>query len=225
MIKTWDEFFLEVTHKSYSKSLHQFLNDVYENSVCYPPKHLLFNAFDICPVDKVKVVIFGQDPYHEPNQAMGLCFSVNDGVKVPPSLTNIYKELEQEYNIEMDRKSGNLTYLAKQGVLMLNAILSVEKGKPMSHNIKEYKLLFKDVLTFLNELDQPIVFMLWGGPARSLKKYLTNPKHLILEANHPSPLAANRGGWFGCNHFKLCNEYLQNNGLLPINWANKVNLL
>ena len=178
----------------------------------------MFNAFKYCTVNDLKVVIIGQDPYHEPHQAMGLCFAVNHGVALPPSLKNIYKEIENEYHVDMSKQDGDLTYLAKQGVLLLNSILSVEKGKPLSHNIKEYELFFKDILSFINTLNKPIVFLLWGGYAKSLSKYLTNPNFLILKANHPSPLSANRGGWFNNNHFRLCNEYLIKNNLTPIKW-------
>lgn len=216
---TWPEFFKEIQNEEYSISLHKFLDDEYANHVCYPPRNLLFNAFRLTPLKKVKVVIIGQDPFHEPNQAMGLSFSVPKGVKVPPSLINIYKEIYDEYQIPLDFTSGDLTYLADQGVLLLNSILSVRAHEPLSHNIKEYDLFFKDVLEVLDKQFRPIVFMLWGGPARKFKKYLHNPTHLILESVHPSPLSANRGGWFKNNHFKLANEYLIKNKLSPIDWS------
>ena len=219
--KTWKEFFKDIQNRDYAISLHKFLDEEYRNTVCYPPRNLLFNAFQLTPLENVKVVIIGQDPYHEPNQAMGLSFSVPKGVKVPPSLINIYKEISDEYKCDMDYSSGDLTYLSKQGVLMLNSVLSVRAHLPLSHNIKEYKLFFQDVLDTLENQYRPIVYLLWGGPARSLKKYLHNPNHLILECNHPSPLSANRGGWFGNNHFKKVNEYLKTNGLSEINWCNK----
>ncbi len=218
---TWNEFFADIKYNEYSVKLRLFLKDEYSKHTCYPPKQLIFNAFQLTPLKDCKVIIFGQDPYHEPNQAMGLAFSVNEGVDVPPSLINIYKEIENEYNCLMDYNNGDLTYLAKQGVLLLNSILSVVRAKPMSHNIEEYALLFQDVLNVLNNTDQPMVFMLWGNSAKKFKKFLTNPKHLILESVHPSPLSANRGGWFGNNHFKLANEYLIKNGLTPIEWCNR----
>lgn len=218
--KTWSEFFHDVGEKDYSISLHKFLDAEYTSHICYPPRNLLFNAMKLTPLDKVKVVIIGQDPYHEPGQAMGLSFSVPKGIKVPPSLVNIYKEIYLEYKCKMDFENGDLTYLANQGVLMLNSILSVRKSEALSHNIKEYKLFLKDILEAIDHQYRPIVFLLWGGPARKLKEYLHNPMHLILECNHPSPLSANRGGWFGNNHFLKVNEYLTSLDVTPINWSN-----
>ena len=151
---------------------------------------------------------------------MGLSFSVPKGIKVPPSLVNIYKEIADEYNCKMNFSSGDLTYLANQGVLLLNSILSVRAHQALSHNIDEYRLFLASVLELLDKQAQPIVFLLWGGPARKLKGYLHNPSHLILECIHPSPLAAIHGGWFGNNHFKKTNEYLANHGLKEINWSN-----
>lgn len=214
----WNELFEKIKLQEYAKTLKLFLDEEYKNKIIYPPRKEMFNAFKYCTVNDLKVVIIGQDPYHEPHQAMGLCFAVNHGVALPPSLKNIYKEIENEYHVDMSKQDGDLTYLAKQGVLLLNSILSVEKGKPLSHNIKEYELFFKDILSFINTLNKPIVFLLWGGYAKSLSKYLTNPNFLILKANHPSPLSANRGGWFNNNHFRLCNEYLIKNNLTPIKW-------
>ncbi len=215
---TWNEFFKSIQNKEYSINLHKFLDKEYASHVCYPPRKLLFNAFQLTPLKNVKVVIIGQDPYHEPGQAMGLSFSVPDSVKVPPSLINIYKEIADEYDTTVDMSSGDLTYLAKQGVLLLNSILSVREHQPFSHNIKEYELFFKDVLEVIDKQNKPIVFMLWGGSARKFKKLLHNPSHLILESAHPSPLAANKGGWFKNNHFRLANQYLKNNGVKPIDW-------
>ena len=216
--KSWTEFFQSIQDKEYCINLHKFLDREYENNVCYPPRKLLFNAFKLTPLDKVKVVIIGQDPYHEPGQAMGLSFSVPETVKVPPSLINIYKEIADEYDTTIDMSSGDLTYLAKQGVLLLNSILSVRAHQPMSHNIKEYEMFFNDVLEVLDKQNHPIVFMLWGNSARKLKKLLHNPSHLILESVHPSPLAANHGGWFKNNHFRLANEYLKKNKVKPVDW-------
>ena len=218
---SWNDFFKEIQNEDFCQSLNKFLNNEYAEHTCYPPRELLFNAFRLTPLNKVKVVIVGQDPYHEPGQAMGLSFSVPKGIKVPPSLINIYKEIAQEYNCQMNYSSGDLTYLAKQGVLLLNSILSVRAHQPMSHNNEEYKKFLASVLEVLDHQTQPIVFLLWGGPARKLKGYLHNPSHLILECIHPSPLAANHGGWFGNNHFKLANKYLEDNGVSPILWSNK----
>ena len=218
--KSWSEFFKEIQAEPFCESLNKFLNEEYLNYTCYPPRELLFNAFRLTPLDKVRVVIVGQDPYHEPGQAMGLSFSVPEGIKVPPSLVNIYKEIAQEYNCRMNMSSGDLTYLAKQGVLLLNSILSVRAHQALSHNIEEYSAVLASVLEVLDQQSQPMVFLLWGGPARKLKAYLHNPSHLILECIHPSPLAANHGGWFGNNHFKKANEYLSSHGLSKINWSN-----
>ena len=219
-IKTWNEFFKTIQEKDYSISLHEFLDKQYRDFTCYPPRELLFNAFRLTPLANVKVVIIGQDPYHEPGQAMGLSFSVPRGIQVPPSLVNIYKEIYNEYKTPIDMKNGDLTYLAKQGVLLLNSLLSVRAHEPMSHNIEEYELFFNDVLEVLDRQTSPMVFMLWGGSAKKFKKYLHNPSHLILESVHPSPLAANRGGWFGNNHFAKANEYLRKNGVKEIKWSN-----
>ena len=216
---TWNEFFQSIQNKEYSISLHKFLDREYSEHICYPPRKLLFNAFKLTPLSKVKVVIIGQDPYHEPGQAMGLSFSVPSTVKVPPSLVNIYKEIADEYDTTIDLSNGDLTYLAKQGVLLLNSILSVRAHEPMSHDIKEYQMFFKDVLDVLDKQHRPIVFLLWGGSARRLKVLLHNPSHLVLESAHPSPLAANKGGWFKNNHFRLANEYLKKNKTMPIEWV------
>lgn len=215
---SWNEFFQVIQNKDYSIRLHKFLDDEYANYVCYPPRNLLFNAFKLTPLEKVKVVIIGQDPYHEPGQAMGLSFSVPETVKIPPSLVNIYKEIGDEYDTSLDGKSGDLTRWAVQGVLLLNARLSVRQGIPKSHDIKEYKMFLQEVLEVIDKQNKPIVFMLWGGLARELKKYLHNPSHLVLECAHPSPMSANQGGWFKNNHFRLANEYLKKNKTSPIDW-------
>ena len=215
---TWNEVFEQIKSKDYAIKLNKFLDEEYQNHTIYPPREKMFNAFKYTPLDQVKVVIFGQDPYHEEGQAMGLSFSVPDNIKTPPSLVNIYKEIEMEYNAQFKNRGGDLTYLAKQGVLLLNTILTVREAQPLSHNIKEYNLFMQDIISVLNSLDQPIVFLLWGGNAKGLAKYLTNKNHLILTATHPSPLGANHGGWFNCNHFRLTNEFLVKNGLKPINW-------
>lgn len=216
---SWKEFFLEIKNKDYAKSLSTFLDEEYKNYTCFPPRKLMFNAFVLTPLNEVKVVIIGQDPYHEINQAMGLSFSVPKGIKVPPSLINIYKEIEDEYGTKLNHNDGDLTYLAKQGVLLLNSILSVREHQPMSHNIKEYALFFSDVLSLLDTFDQPIVFLLWGSSARKLKVFVKNKNHLVLESIHPSPLSAIHGGWFGNNHFKNANEFLVSKGANPIDWS------
>ena len=219
MSSSWKDFFEKEKEKAYFRRLEEFLDNEYKNKVIYPPRDLVFNAFSLCPLDKIKVVIIGQDPYHEPGQAMGLSFSVPSTCKVPPSLKNIYKEIEDDCNEIFFNKDGDLTYLANQGVLLLNSILTVEQGKPLSHNIKEYEELYHNILKELDELDYPFVFMLWGGNAKKQSVYLKNPKHLVLCANHPSPLSANRGGFFGCKHFSKANQFLTENGIEPIIWT------
>ena len=179
----------------------------------------MFKAFELTSPKDLKIVIVGQDPYHEPNQAMGLSFSVPEGVKLPPSLVNIYKEIYNDLKIVM-RNSGDLTYLAKQGVLLINAYLTVRKSQTLSHHITAYDCFMRDLFDYLNKLNQPIVFMLWGGFARKYKKYLNNPNHLILESTHPSPLGANQGGWFNMKQFSRCNEFLSKHKIKPIDWQN-----
>ena len=219
MSSSWKDFFEKEKEKAYFRKLEEFLDNEYKKKVIYPPRDLVFNAFSLCPLDKIKVVIIGQDPYHEPEQAMGLSFSVPSTCKVPPSLKNIYKEIEDDCNEIFFNKDGDLTNLANQGVLLLNSILTVEQGKPLSHNIKEYDELYHNILKELDELDYPFVFMLWGGNAKKQSVYLKNPKHLVLCANHPSPLSANRGGFFGCKHFTKANQFLIQNGIEPIIWT------
>ncbi len=216
---SWDEFLSETWELDYGKSLRAFIDQEYARGVCYPPKEKMFNAFQKCPLPKTKVVIIGQDPYPNPGQAMGLCFSVPKGVALPPSLRNIYKEMELEGLGPIDWSSGDLTHWAEQGVLLLNAYLSVRAGIPGSHQCREYDLFMRDVMRTLDSLSQPIVFLFWGGFARKFMKYCTNPAHLNLTANHPSPLSANRGGFFGCGHFVKANEYLLAHGLTPIDWV------
>ena len=214
----WEEVLNSLRKKEYFHRLESFWDEEYSNHKIYPSRENIFNAFKLTPLEKVKVVIFGQDPYHEEGQAMGLAFSVPDNIKTPPSLINIYKEIENEYNTVIFNKGGDLTYLANQGVLLLNTILTVREHAPMSHNIKEYNLLIKDIIEVLNKLDQPIVFMLWGGPAKKLEPLLTNKNHLVIKVTHPSPLGANQGGWFDSGIFVKCNEFLDKNGVKPINW-------
>lgn len=216
---SWKEFFNKVRESDYSKSLHAFLDYEYSHYVVYPPRGLMFNAFRLTNVENLKVVIIGQDPYHEPGQAMGLCFSVPTGTKLPPSLINIYKEIEDDLGIKM-RNDGDLTYLAKQGVFLINAYLSVRRAEPLSHRKEEYDLFMIDLMKYLNNLNQPIVFMMWGSFAQKYEKYLTNPNHLILKSVHPSPLSANRGGWFGKKQFSKANKFLLDKGLTPIDWQN-----
>jgi uracil-DNA glycosylase len=219
-MKTWNDFFEIVKEKDYWKRLLSFWDEEYSSKTIYPPRNLIFNAFDLTPLEETKVVIIGQDPYHEEGQAMGLAFSVPNECKVPPSLINIFKEVEIEFGKPCERR-GDLTYLTKQGVFLINTILTVEKGKALSHNIKEYSYFIQDLLGFLNEIDQPIVFMLWGGHAQKFEKFVTNKNHLVIKRTHPSPLGANQGGWFNQNTFVECNSFLESRNLKTIEWCNK----
>ena len=218
MLKDWKELFEKVSETDYSKSLNTFLNKEYQTKTIYPPRDMMFQAFKLTSPKNLKVVIIGQDPYHNPGEAMGLSFSVPRGMPIPPSLKNIYKEIEDDQKIKMNFRNGDLTPWVEQGCLMLNAYLSVEAGKPLSHARNEYSFFMADVLDYIDTLNQPIVFMLWGGFAKRLKGYVKNPKHIVLEANHPSPLAANRGGWFGNKLFTKCNDFLIENCSEPIDW-------
>ena len=220
MINTWEELFEKIKEKDYAKKINTILNQEYATHTIFPPRNMMFNAFKYTPLKKVKVVIIGQDPYHEDNQAMGLSFSVPKGVALPPSLINIFKEIENNFGYKMNYSNGDLTYLAKQGVLLLNTILTVRKSIPLSHQKIGYDLFVQEILKAIDEQNQPIVFLLWGNYARGLKKYLHNPNHLILESTHPSPLSANRGGFFNQNHFLKTNNYLVSHKLTPINWQN-----
>jgi uracil-DNA glycosylase len=221
MIRTWKEIFSDMKKKPYCASLSSFLDEEYETKTIYPPRHDIFNAFKLTSTENLKVVILGQDPYSNPGQAMGLSFSVHDGVALPPSLRNIYKEIESELGYKMNFTSGNLTYLATQGVLLLNPILTVEAHKPLSHKCKDYNSMFLDIMSELNNMDKPIVFLLWGGNAKQYAPLLTNPKHLVIKTAHPSPLSANQGGWFGSGCFLKTNQFLKDNNVEPINWQNK----
>ena len=202
--------------KDYYKKLYQTVNEEYKTHVIYPPADDLFNAFHFTPLHEVKVVILGQDPYHNEGQAHGLCFSVQEGVEIPPSLVNIYKELQDDLHCTMPT-SGYLKKWADQGVLLLNTVLTVRAHEANSHKGIGWEEFTDAAIRILNEQDRPIVFMLWGSNAREKKSMLNNPKHLILEAPHPSPLSAYRG-FFGCRHFSKCNAFLIKNGLDPIDW-------
>lgn len=216
----WNDFFNEIKNKEYFKNLNNFLDEEYKNRIIYPPRDEIYNAFKLCSLSSLKVVIIGQDPYFNKNQAMGLAFSVKEGVKLPPSLENIYKEIEIEFNSIMNYQSGDLTYLSKQGVFLINPILTVIEGKPLSHNTKEYQLFFKDLMMFIDKIDKPIVFILWGNKAKSYEKYILNKNRLIIKTTHPSPLGANKGGFFNTDMFKKTNEYLKKHGINEIIWGN-----
>ena len=202
--------------KPYYKSLYEKVNEEYRTRTVYPPGPELFKAFDLTPLSEVKVVILGQDPYHEPGQAEGLCFSVKQGIEQPPSLVNIYRELHNELGCYIP-KSGSLVPWAKQGVLLLNTLLTVRAHQAFSHKGIGWEQFTDAAIRAVNEVDRPVVFMLWGRPAGEKAALLDNPKHLVLKCAHPSPLSASRG-FFGCGHFVTCNEFLAANGITPIDW-------
>ena len=202
--------------KPYYASLYQFVKEEYGSKVIYPPADDIFNAMHLTPLSEVKVLILGQDPYHNQGQAHGLCFSVQPDVAIPPSLINIYKELHDDLGCAIP-DNGYLVKWAKQGVLLLNTVLTVQAHKAFSHQGKGWEQFTDAVIQAVNDQDRPIVYMLWGKPAQSKSSMLNNPRHLILKAPHPSPLSAHRG-FFGCKHFSQANDFLKANGAEPIDW-------
>ena len=215
--ETWRDQLGEEFDKQYFVNLTNFVRQEYVSGACYPPGSLIFNAFNLCPFDKVKVVIIGQDPYHEPGQAHGLSFSVNDGVPFPPSLVNIFKEINNDLGKPIPQ-SGNLTRWAEQGVLLLNATLTVRAHQAASHQRKGWEEFTDAAIKALNAHRDNLVFILWGGYARSKASLIDSSRHLILQSVHPSPLSANRGGWFGNHHFSRANAYLKEHGMEEIDW-------
>ena len=212
----WDEELKEEYKKEYFTELMNFVKEEYKNKTIYPKPNEVFNAFRYTDFDNVKVVILGQDPYHGPNQAEGLSFSVSDDVLKPPSLKNIFKELESDLGIPFP-KHNSLKPWAKQGVLLLNAVLTVEEHKPASHKGKGWEIFTDDVIDILNKREKPIVFILWGAFARSKKSLITNKQHYIIESAHPSPFSA-RNGFFGSKPFSKTNKFLREKGLEEIDW-------
>jgi len=202
--------------KEYFVKLADFVRNEYNNQAIYPPGSLIFNAFNLCPFDSIKAVIIGQDPYHGPGQAHGLCFSVKDGVAFPPSLLNIYKELQSDLGI-VRPYSGNLERWARQGVLLLNATLTVRAHQAGSHQRKGWEEFTDSVINLINREKHNIVFFLWGAYAQKKGESIDRTRHLVLESVHPSPLSASRG-FFGNKHFSKCNDYLISNNLSPIDW-------
>lgn len=214
---SWKEHLCQEFEKPYFEQLTAAVRQEYMKSTCYPPGKLIFNAFNLCPFDKVKVVIIGQDPYHEPGQAHGLSFSVQDGVQFPPSLQNIFKEIQSDLGTPIPF-SGNLTRWAEQGVLLLNATLTVRAHQANSHSTLGWQTFTDAAIRALAAQRHHIVYMLWGGYARGKAYMIDRQNNLVLESVHPSPLSANRSGWFGNHHFSRCNQYLQDNGMTPIMW-------
>lgn len=215
---SWSSLFEEEQSQEYFKNLMIQVDEEYSNFICFPPKELIFSAFNQFSFEELKVVIIGQDPYHGEGEANGLCFSVNDGVKIPPSLKNIFTEINTEYERVFFPTSGNLEHWAKQGVLLLNASLTVRKDLANSHKHLKWNLFTDAVIQYISENSEPVVFLLWGSFAHKKGLKINREKHLVLEAGHPSPLSANRGFWFGNNHFVKANAYLKSVGKEEINW-------
>ena len=224
---SWKDALKEEFDKDYFINLTEFVRNEYRQHTCYPPGNEIFNAFNLCPLSKVKVVILGQDPYHGEGQAEGLCFSVKTGITLPPSLINIFKEVKDDVGTKpqiikdlqgKDMYDGSLRRWAQQGVFLLNTCLSVRQHEAFSHSRQGWESFTDAVIKIISEKQEHVAFMLWGGPARSKKKIIDASKHLVLESVHPSPLSANRGGWFGNHHFSRCNAWLQEKGLTPIVW-------
>ena len=214
--ESWRQVLQPEFDKPYFELLTGFVRHAYRTTQCFPPAGQIFRAFDLCPFDKVRVVIIGQDPYHDFNQAHGLCFSVQEGVPVPPSLVNIYKEIQRDLGKPIPT-SGNLTHWAEQGVLLLNATLTVEAHRAGSHQGKGWEELTDAAIQALNNQRSNIVFMLWGSYAQRKGQFIDRDRHLVLTTVHPSPLSAYRG-FIGCGHFSQANAYLQQHGQAPINW-------
>ena len=212
----WDSVLEDEFKKDYFLKIKEFVSEEYETKTIYPPRDEIFNAFKFTPLANVKVVILGQDPYHEAGQAHGLAFSTPDGRPIPRSLKNIFKEINEEYDYPIP-ESGCLEKWAEQGVFLLNTVLTVEDGNANSHSKCGWQTFTDNVIGILNNQKQPIVFMLWGKQAEKKKELITNPNHLVLITSHPSPFSARRG-FFGCNHFRLANEFLKENKKEEIDW-------
>ena len=213
---SWQQHLGEEFDKPYFEALAAFVRSEYARTTCYPPGNLIFNAFNLCPFDRVKVVLIGQDPYHEPGQAQGLCFSVNDGVQFPPSLVNIFKEIQSDIGTPIPL-SGSLVRWAEQGVLLLNATLTVRAHEAASHQRRGWEEFTDAVIKKLSSEREHLVFILWGSYAQSKERLIDTSRHLVLKSAHPSPLSAYRG-FFGNHHFSLTNLYLQKQGMQPITW-------
>ena len=214
----WDELLKDEFQKDYYQNLRKFLIKEYKTQTIYPDMYDIYNAMKYTSYEDVKVVILGQDPYHEPNQAHGLSFSVKKGVEPPPSLKNIFKEINDELGIDNSGKHGELTNWAKSGVLLLNTVLTVRRGMANSHKDKGWEQFTDRVIALLNEREKPVVFLLWGNNAKAKRKLITGRQHLVLASAHPSPLSAYHG-FFGCGHFAETNKFLEANGMEPVNWS------
>ena len=217
--ESWKRLLESEFNSEYFKKLISFIKEEYSFFKCYPKGSEIFNAFDCCPINKLKVVIIGQDPYHGINQANGLCFSVNKGISHPPSLINILKEIENDLNFKFESNSGDLSKWANQGVMLLNATLTVREALAGSHQNKGWEIFTDKVIEIISNETNNTVFLLWGSFAKKKRKLIDVSKHKILESGHPSPLSANRGYWFGNKHFSKCNEYLDSYGKKKIDWS------
>ena len=217
--KSWGKLLSEEFNSEYFKSLISFVKEDYSKTTCYPKGSQVFNAFDICPINNLKVVIIGQDPYHGPGQANGLSFSVNKGIPHPPSLINIFKEIEVDLGYKHENNNGDLSKWAKQGVMLLNATLTVKEALPGSHQNKGWEIFTDKVIEIISNETNNTVFLLWGSFAKKKRKLIDSSKHKILESGHPSPLSANRGYWFGNKHFSECNKYLESIKKNKIDWS------
>lgn len=206
----------EESQKDYYKKLHDFVDNEYRTKTIYPPRDKIFFALKSTPYEQVKVVIIGQDPYHGEGEAHGMCFSVNPGIKIPPSLQNIYKEINRDLGCKIPN-NGYLLKWAKQGVLMLNSVLTVEKDRPASHKGRGWEIFTDKIIEEINKKDTPVVFLLWGNFAKQKQVLITNPIHLVLTSSHPSPFSVNYG-FNGCGHFSKTNNFLKQNGIIPIDW-------
>tara|TARA_B100001996_G_scaffold315690_1_gene258574 strand:+ start:251 stop:925 length:675 start_codon:yes stop_codon:yes gene_type:complete len=217
--ESWKKLLDSEFNSEYFKNLIAFIKEDYSKSTCYPKGSQIFNAFDFCPINDLKVVIIGQDPYHGVDQANGLCFSVNKGISHPPSLINIFKEIQSDLGYKYQDNKGDLSKWAKQGVMLLNATLTVRNNSAGSHQNKGWETFTDKVIELISIETNNTVFLLWGSFAKQKKKLIDTEKHKILESGHPSPLSANRGYWFGNKHFSRCNDYLDSVGKSKIDWS------
>lgn len=214
----WQTILSDEIQKPYFQDLMKAVDEEYKNYTCFPPKELIFAAFDYCSFEDLKVVIIGQDPYHGEGEANGLCFSVNDNIRIPPSLRNIFRERNDDLGIIFMPTSGNLESWAKQGVLLLNASLTVRKNNPNSHKHLKWDVFTDAVIQKISDRKEHVVFLLWGSFAQKKGRKIDRNKHLVLESGHPSPMSANQGKWFGNKHFSQTNEYLKLKGKSKIDW-------
>jgi uracil-DNA glycosylase len=215
---SWQTILSDEIQKKYFQDLMNAVDEEYVNHTCFPPKELIFAAFDYCAFEDLKVVIIGQDPYHGEGEANGLCFSVNDGVKIPPSLRNIFRELNDDLGTIFLPSSGNLESWAKQGILLINASLSVRKDNPNSHKHLKWNLFTDAVIQKISDEKENVVFLLWGSFAQKKGSKIDRSKHLVLESGHPSPMSANQGKWFGNKHFSKTNDFFNEKKITEIDW-------